>query len=106
MKISVFDKNKVKDYEPLGLSAVIRISDSYDMPKLKGKYSLEKRFYFSDTEEELSEYSISEEEANELASFIKDLELFNEIVVHCDYGKGRSPAVASVISEYYNIYFK
>ena len=105
MKVSVFNKFEVRTYEPIGLSAIIRISDSYNMPILKGNYDLEKNFYFRDTEDELSDYSISEEEANELASFIKKLEKFNEIVVHCDYGKGRSPAVASVICEYYILYF-
>ena len=105
MKISVFDKKEVIEYIPSGLSALIRVSDSFHMPKVKGSYSSIIKFYFSDVEDELSDYAISEKEALELASFIKSLKDYNEVVVHCDYGQGRSPAIAYVISKYFGIPF-
>jgi len=105
VKVSVFNKYDVVNYQPSGLSAIIRIADTFNFNDLKGNYDSEIQFFFSDIEDELSDYAISEEEAKDLAKFIKTLKHFNEIVVHCEYGQGRSPAVAYVISEYYGLPF-
>jgi len=94
VKVSVFNKYDVVNYQPSGLSAIIRIADTFNFNDLKGNYDSEIQFFFSDIEDELSDYAIS-----------KTLKHFNEIVVHCEYGQGRSPAVAYVISEYYGLPF-
>jgi len=99
-KIIVFNKKDAKNYIPKDKAIIIRMGDSLPFPKLKGSYIEEKSFYFSDVDA-ISDYAITNDDAKEIISFVdKYINKVNEIIVHCEYGQGRSPAVAFAISEY------
>lgn len=97
MKITILDKRDAVIYKPEDKAVIIRIGDVYPLNKLKYKYIDECKYFFSDTNE-FSEYSIQKDEAIEIAKFIlKYINEVDEIVIHCVYGQGRSPAIAAVI---------
>jgi len=106
MKISVLNIHDAAKYIPKGNAVIIRIADSLDMPKLKGEYLDSISFFFSDLDFELSDYAIKEEDAINLKNFVdKNSPYIDEIVVHCVYAQGRSPAVGYVLSKYFNLSF-
>jgi predicted protein tyrosine phosphatase len=57
--------------------------------------------YFDDVKINENNF-ISPDEANEIISFLKKHHDKAGIVVTCDYGKGRSPAVAAVAAKIYS----
>ena len=100
MKITVFNKKNAKNHIPNGKSIIIRMGDQLPFPKLKGDYIAKKSFYFSDVDS-ISDYAISKEDAKNILEFIdNNINDIDEIIVHCEYGQGRSPAVAYAVSEY------
>jgi len=100
MKITVLNKTEVVLYQPKEDAIIIRIGDVYPLNKIFGKYIDQTHFYFSDIDEE-SEYSIQDDESDKLASFIlKYIDTVDEIVVHCVYAQGRSPAIGYAIATY------
>jgi len=105
MKITVLNLTEAKNYIPSKSAIIIRIFDSNQIPELKGSFLAEKHFFFSDLEDKDSPYSISQEEADSLIAFVKENSSVKEIVIHCVYAQGRSPAVGYVLSEYFNIPF-
>lgn len=104
MKITVLNKSEAKKYQPEKTAVIIRMEDVFPMKKVEGIYLKEKRFYFRDVSCD-SEWAITEEDAVELANFIKTCQGVEEIVVHCVFAQGRSPAVAKIISEYFKVPF-
>lgn len=101
MKIKIFSKHSIRNYEPEGKSFCIRISSHELYPlKFENKYEEISSFSFDDVEFE-NDYSITEDEAFELLEFAKKAITSNadELIIHCDYGQRRSPAVGIAISE-------
>lgn len=102
MKITVLNKRDVVNYKPSNKSVIIRIGDTFPLNKLNHSYISESHYFFSDIDEE-SEYSIQKDEAVKLARFIlKYINDVDEIVIHCVYGKGRSPAISYAIHSFLN----
>lgn len=102
MKITILNKFDIKTYIPEKSSVLIRIS-SQELRKIN-ELSFEDiiYFYFDDVKE-VSEHSMTDVEAKELINFIIKNKDSEEFVVHCDYGQGRSPAVAIFIADIFNI---
>jgi len=105
MIVTVKDKFSIHTYEPHENSVLIRISDSWDLRPVKQNYQRVIKFHFYDITDKTSSVAIKKEEAIKIAKYIKLYKNINEIVVHCDYGKGRSPAIAKVISEKFGVPF-
>jgi len=105
MNITVLDKRSARTHLPETPAAIIRISDSLDLPALEGEYVRSSRFSFSDVDE--GPYAITDKEAEQVARFIKEVPEagIRELVVHCDYGAGRSPAVAMAATKYFGLPF-
>ena len=100
MKITVLNKSEAVQYRPEGDAVIIRIGDVYPLNKIFGEYIDQSHYYFSDIDEE-GEYSIQKDEADKLASFIlKYIDVVDEIVIHCVYAQGRSPAIGYSIATY------
>lgn len=108
MKITVLSKRDVKFYNPSSNAAIIRITSQYPLTTLKGFYSNIIELFFDDISYDNNDPDnianiISDIEAKEIINFVKNLSNnCHEIVVHCDYGEGRSPAVAAAISRLFN----
>lgn len=110
MKITVLSKRNVRIYSPMSNAAIIRISSQYPLVSTKGNYIYSLELFFDDItygNEDLENISniISSTEAIEIINFVKIIHNCSELVVHCDYGKGRSPAVAAAIADILNINF-
>ncbi|MHC3995753.1 hypothetical protein ACXWTF_13085 [Thiomicrolovo sp. ZZH C-3] len=94
MQIMVFDKYSIRDFRPECPTLLIRISSKYPFPRIdESLYAKVAEFGFEDTEYR-SEYSITNDEAAEIAKLIAGCADGFDLAVHCDYGRGRSPAVA------------
>jgi len=101
MKITVLNRLEAKEYIPDNTAIIIRMDDTIYFSKLKGDYLASKEFYFSDTENKTNPYAITEQNAKDIISFVRSYQDdIDEIVVHCHYGKGRSPAVAGAIAHH------
>jgi predicted protein tyrosine phosphatase len=101
VKITIKNKKSVKDYIPIGKAAIIRMEDNYPYSKLKYKYDKELELYFSDIDYDC-EYSIQKTDAEKIIKFLKYIKEndFDELVVQCEYGQGRSPAIAFFAAEF------
>jgi len=103
MKITVLNMRDAISYIPEERAIIIRMGDSFPFSKVEGEYINKINLYFSDVDSD-SDYFIEDDEAKEILSFVdNNIDEINEIVVHCQYGQGRSPAVASAIADYLNI---
>jgi predicted protein tyrosine phosphatase len=103
-EILIFNKKEAREFIPKNNSIIIRMGDTYPFPKLKGKYIDILELYFSDIEYN-SEYSIQEEDKKKLIEFVNKYKNSVEtIVIHCEYGQGRSPAIAYFISNYLEVF--
>lgn len=99
MKITIKDRKTIKEYEPEEESILIRITSLNEFKKIKEeKYKKIYLYYFDDIDYE-SEYSITKEEGKELREILYENLEKKEIVIHCDYGKSRSPGVAVAYKE-------
>lgn len=102
MILTILDKFSIKNYSPAREASLIRIS-SQALSKIDmSKYQEVIEFHFDDVLEE-TDYSIKDSEGQELIDFISRNKYTSEIVVHCDYGQGRSPAVAIFIAKMLNL---
>lgn len=105
MNIVVLSQKKARNYIPLGNSAIIRITSVYPFRDLKGSFDFCLELLFDDISEKIEDdinnmsNIITIEEANQIISFVEQIKNCQELVIHCDYGKGRSPAVAAAISK-------
>lgn len=105
MNIVVLAQKEAKNYIPMNNSAIIRITSVYPFRELKGRFDFCLELFFDDiseiVENDIDNMSnvITNEEANQIVSFVEQIKNCKELVVHCDYGKGRSPAVAAAISK-------
>jgi len=99
MNVKIMSRKEAKLYLPNSTAVIIRMGDRYPFDKLKGSYQDTIDLLFSDIEIE-SHYAIQEEDIIKIIEFIDKNKNVNEIIVHCEYGQGRSPAIAFFISEY------
>ncbi len=103
LKITVINKFDLKKYETNSEKILlIRITSIYPLLRLKKSYTKELSYFFDDTTE--GDNLISPSEAQEIVNEVLNNN-YDEIIVSCDYGLGRSPAVAYAISDIFNIPF-
>jgi len=100
MTIKVMNKDEAKEYLPTKKTIIIRMGDTYPFSKLKGEYLDILELYFSDVEDKTNQYAIKKEDGEKVINFVKkNIEKeVEEIIVHCQYGKGRSPAIAASLA--------
>lgn len=101
MKITIKDRKTVKEYIPAEKAILIRITSLNEFKTIKGEYKEIHLFYFDDISYE-SEYSITKEECEKLRNILNENKEIEEIVIHCDYGKSRSPGVGIAYKELLN----
>lgn len=104
MNIVVLAQKEAKNYIPMNNSAIIRITSVYPFRDLKGSFDFCLELFFDDISEvdnDIDNLSniITKDEAIEIIKFVDKIKNCQELVIHCDYGKGRSPAVAAAISK-------
>ena len=104
MNIVILDKWKAKQYIPeKENSAIIRIADSpTELSGVKGNFKYNKSFFFWDIEG--TDYEATKEDIEEVVDFLLFLKEkgIEELLVHCKYGQGRSPAVGYLASLIFN----
>lgn len=102
-KITVVSKFDLRRYETDSEKILlIRVTSIYPVLRLKKSYTKELLYCFDDQTE--GENLISLSEAKEIVNEVIN-NTYDEIIVSCDYGLGRSPAIAQAISEILNIPF-
>lgn len=102
-KIVVLNKFDLKKYETDSDNVLlIRITSIYPLLRLKKNYKKELNYYFDDTTE--GDNLITNSEAKEIIDEIIN-NFYEEIIVSCDYGLGRSPAIALAIAEILDLPF-
>lgn len=104
MKITVMNKEEAKFYEPEGTAIIVRVGDYFPcrvpLGKIVGKYVNISEYDFPDIAY-YTEYSMTDRDAISIANTIKEFSnKVEEIVVHCIYGQGRSPAIAYAFATY------
>lgn len=98
MKIKILNKHSIKEYEPEEENLLIRITSKLPFSEIKeNKYKEIYKYGFEDLPYE-SSYSISKEEAISLIKNLEENKDKKEIIIHCDYGQSRSPAVGIAYS--------
>lgn len=101
MKIVVLNRLDLKKYKSkYSNKLLIRVTSVSPLLELSDTYKKELTYFFDDSYEN---NLISIEEAKEIVREIKNN--YDEIVVSCDYGKGRSPAIANAISDIFKMEF-
>lgn len=99
-KVILLNRTDAVNYKPEGKAIAIRLDSQYPLRDLKGNYEGILVKTFEDTEEE-SVYSMTDQDAKDIVEFVlKNLDV-DEIMVHCHYKQGRSPAAAIAIEEFF-----
>ena len=101
-KITLLNRMDAVQYKPKGKAVAVRLDDQYPLRDLKGSYLDVLVQTFKDTED-ISDYSITNDNAKDIVEFVKKHSKIDEIVVHCHHRQGRSPAVALAIEEHFKI---
>lgn len=102
MKLTLLTRHDAILYEPEGDSIIIRLDSQNPISKLNGKF-LDKLIVPVEDFEDESQYTMSVEDAKDVFNFVKRYEsVVDEIVVHCHYRQGRSPACIFVLQDYFN----
>lgn len=102
MKITIKNRKTIKEYIPDEESVLVRITSLDEFKKIDEKMYKEIYLYYFDDIDCESEYSITKEEGKELKEILYKNKDVNEIVIHCDYGKSRSPGVGIAFKELLN----
>lgn len=105
LNLTVCNRDKAESHKFLFPHLLISISCPNDKPKLPenknriATLSLE----FHDLNEPYKEYKLfSKEDAYKIFEFLRQNENIRNIVVHCDAGVSRSPAVAAALAKIFN----
>jgi len=101
-KITLLNRMDAVKYNPEGKAVAVRLDAQYPLRDLKGSYVEILVQTFKDTED-VSDYSITNENAKDIVAFVKKHSDVDEIVVHCHHKQGRSPAAALAIEEFFKI---
>ncbi len=102
-KITVVNKFDLRRYEhQLERTLLIRVTSIYPLLRLRRPYTKDLAYFFDDSLE--GDNLITPSEAKEIIDEVINGN-YDEIIISCDYGVGRSPAIAFAISEILNIPF-
>lgn len=96
-KLIVLSREEVERYEPRRKEICISISDPYAKPaRLSPRFKAVIRMYFSDVTESGHPLDVlfAADHANAIREFIDGAPEFDRIILHCNMGISRSPAVA------------
>lgn len=95
--ITILNKFNVRNYIPKEDAILIRISSQPLLKMDTSKYKEVHEFFFDDVEDDWVGYLATDEELKKIKEIIsKD---YQELVVHCDYGQGRSAAIGVFASK-------
>lgn len=109
MKIHVSDRQRVEKLisRLTGKIAIISITDP-DEPVVFYRYTNVLRLQFHDFNQiwpQLTKRTyFNESMAEQIVDFVENNKTVDDLIVHCEAGISRSPAVAAAICEYLNIY--
>lgn len=102
-KITVVNKFDLRRYETDSEKILlIRVTSIFPLLRLKKTYSKDLTYCFDDAIE--GDNLITPSEAQEIVQEVINNN-YDEIIVSCDYGVGRSPAIAFALSEILNLPF-
>ena len=96
-ELIVLSREEVERYEPRRREICISISDPYAKPaRLSSRFVAVIRMYFSDVthREDPADILFAPDHARALKDFIDAAPDFDRIILHCNMGISRSPAVA------------
>jgi predicted protein tyrosine phosphatase len=96
-QLIVLSREEVERYEPRRKEICISISDPYAKPaQLSSRFAAVIRMYFSDVTErgDPTDILFEPDHARAIKDFIDAAPDFDRIILHCNMGISRSPAVA------------
>lgn len=96
-QLIVLSREEVERYEPRRKEICISISDPYAKPaRLSPRFKAVIRMYFSDVTERGDPLDVlfAPDHASAIREFIDGAPEFDRIILHCNMGMSRSPAVA------------
>lgn len=96
-QLIVLSREEVERYEPRRKEICISISDPYAKPaRLSSRFKAVIRMYFSDVTESGDPLDVlfAPDHAGAIREFIENAPAFDRIILHCNMGISRSPAVA------------
>jgi predicted protein tyrosine phosphatase len=96
-QLIVLSREEVERYEPRRREICISISDPYAKPaRLSSRFAAVIRMYFSDVTEaeDPTDVLFAPDHAAAIKDFIDRAPDFDRIILHCNMGLSRSPAVA------------
>jgi predicted protein tyrosine phosphatase len=96
-QLIVLSREEVERYEPRRKEICISISDPYAKPaRLSPRFKAVIRMYFSDVTESGDPLDVlfATDHASAITDFIEGVPDFDRIILHCNMGISRSPAVA------------
>lgn len=103
-EIKIMSRNEAKTYsahKDIPESAIISIYSSGDAPChfcKNGRIKAVGKWCFDDLADDRG---ITQEQANQIAAFVKRNEFIETLIVHCDAGISRSAGIAAAISKWY-----
>lgn len=105
LNITVCNRDKAESHEFLFPHLLISISAPNDKPKLpKNKNRINTlSLEFHDLNEPYKDYKIfSKKDAYSIFEFLKQNKSIKDIIIHCDAGISRSPAIAAALAKIFN----
>jgi predicted protein tyrosine phosphatase len=96
-QLIVLSREEVERYEPRRQEICISISDPYAKPaRLSSRFVAVIRMYFSDVieREDPTDILFEPDHAKAIKDFLDSAPEFDRIILHCNMGISRSPAVA------------
>lgn len=105
LNLTVCNRDKVESHNFRFPHLLISISAPNDKPKLpinKNRIDI-LSLEFHDLDEPYKDYKIfSKEDAYSIFEFLKQNKNIRDIVIHCDAGVSRSPAIAAALAKIFN----
>lgn len=89
--ITIVNKFDVKSHIPKENAILIRISSEPLLKMDTSKYKEVHEFFFDDVEDDWVGHLATDEELKKIKEIV--LKDYQELVIHCDYGQGRSAAI-------------
>jgi len=107
MKVTILSMSQAQYYVPQGKSAIVRVSDGgYELESLNHPYQIVLSMSFYDIEPRVGLPSnwnwFNMSDGKMLIKLFDEINLFDELVIHCHAGVSRSPAIAIAYAWYRN----